>query len=177
MARKVMAALALTAALGMGAASAQNLIWQTKELGLSGLVDPDTADGTRVELDLRWGYFIYDGVVIGATASFADSDSLSSAGGGVYTEFNFETGGPAMPFVGLGLGVNYTKFDIPGLRGNRTVGVATPEAGVKVFLNENAAVSLSVLTQFATGEIYLRDNAKTSQFDWSIRLGLRFFYF
>ena len=66
------ALLALLAAAP--AASAKALVTQgSSELGVSGLVDIESALGTDVQLDLRYAYFFVDRFSLGVAGGFGDN--------------------------------------------------------------------------------------------------------
>lgn len=172
------ALLALLAAAP--SASAKALVTQgSSELGVSGLVDIESALGTDIQLDLRYAYFFFDRFSFGAAGGFGDNDAVTRFNLGLVSEYNFALpddyrpliGTDFVPFVGIGVGFLYADL----YSGDETAVVFSGETGVKFFLSDATAVTLSLLGQFATEDVFA-DDSKATDTDLSLRLGMRFHF-
>ena len=172
------AILALLAAAP--SASAKALVTQgSSELGISGLLDIESALGTDIQLDLRYAYFFIDRFSVGAVGGFGDNDAVTRFNLGLVSEYNFAlpdsyrplVGTDFVPFVGLGIGFLYADL----YSGDETAVVFSGETGVKFFLSDSTAVTLSLLGQFATEDVFA-DDTKATDVDLSLRLGMRFHF-
>lgn len=149
----------------------------TQELGLSGWLDFETIDGTEVNFDASYGYFIMDGIQVGARASVYDSDSVSEYGLAAFAEYNLDLGSQLVPFVGVSVGWGKAEVDFGGDLGkvDDDAVVASAQVGAKYFFVENIAVSLAYQFDWASEDLYYNDN-KAEDTDHSIQLGMRFYF-
>lgn len=144
----------------------------TKELVLDGVFDPDTAAGTEMELNVKYGVFVADRVELGGVAGLADNDLATSWRLGIFGEINMETATQLVPYVGGGLSYRYVDFD----RGGSTDALElTGEAGVKYFIADNVAISGAGVFSWATDDIYPDDN-RLEDTDLKLVLAMRFFF-
>lgn len=147
----------------------------TRELGLAGSLDIASADGTAIDLSASYGYFIADGLEIGVSGFWADSDSVTSIGLGAFAEYHFATDSNLVPYVGVGAGWGKTEIDIGDFSADDDALVIAGEAGVKYFFVENIAISLAYVFEWATEDIFFDDD-KAEDTDHSIQLGMRFYF-
>lgn len=175
------AAAALLALLAAApSASAKALVTQgSSELGVSGFVDIESALGTDVQFDLRYAYFFFDRFSFGVIGGFGDNDAVTRFDLSLVSEYNFALSDSYRPLVGtdfvpfLGVGVGFLYADL--YPGDETAVLFSGEAGAKFFLSDSAAVTLSLLGQFATEDVFA-DDAKATDVDLSLRLGMRFYF-
>ena len=151
----------------------------SSELGVSGFVDVESALGTDVQFDLRYAYFFFDRFSLGVAGGFGDNDAVTRFNLGLVSEYNFAlpdsyrplVGTDFVPFVGLGVGFLYADLN----PGDETAVVFSGETGLKFFLSDSTAITLSLLGQFATEDVFA-DDAKATDVDVSLRLGMRFHF-
>ncbi len=152
------------------AVAAQPLMVQgVREVGLSGFLD-DNGEHLGLMLDGRFGYFLVDGIeagVYGGVALRGSGNRDTSLG--LFSEYNFDIGGPMVPHVGLGLGMGWSDI------GTKHDSYVELEAwgGVKYFFIDYAAFGLDLALQYATEDVY---NGYDDPIDWAIRLSTRWFF-
>lgn len=158
--------------LGAVNASAFMLQQGTKEVGVDGTFDVDSPDGSLLSADVRMGRFIQYGWLLGGELSLRNSDSVTLIGGTGFSEWNFPMDSALVPFLGARLGL--ATADVDGV-GSETALIVGGEAGGKLFLAENVAVSLQLNLDLATSDIFPEDDG-VGNFDARITLGLRYFF-
>ena len=181
---KKLLSLVASAFLGLVAvapsASAKALVTQgSSEIGVSGFLDIESALGTDIQLDLRYAYFFIDRFSVGVLGGFGDNDAVTRFNLSLVSEYNFALpdsyrpliGTDFVPFVGVGVGFLYADL----YPGDETAVVFSGEAGAKFFLSDSAAVTLSLLGQFATEDVFA-DDQKATDVDLSLCLGMRFYF-
>ena len=130
-----------------GVARSEMIYEGTYELGLSGLVDFDTADDALVRVDLTWGEFVRDYWEIGVVGGVNLSKSITQFRGGVFTEYNFEIDSTVLPFVGVSLNLlaaDVDLEDVGGPDGEETALGFGAEVGLKGFLSDYVALTGSI---------------------------------
>lgn len=109
-----------------------------QEFGLSGKLNWE--DETEYALDLSYGRFVTDGLLLGVKGGVFGENSDASFNFGIFGEYNFNTGTKWVPFIGLGAEwarVDDGAFDADAIR-------LRGEFGVKYFLRENMAISIGM---------------------------------
>ena len=161
--------------MGAGVANAEMIYQGTRELGLSGFLDFDTADDATIRADVTVGQFVYDYWQIGAGAGLGISDSLREFRGELFTEYNFEINAAVLPYIGTSIGFVAADVEFEELDGKDSAFTVGGEIGLKGFLSEEVALAGGVEFLWATDDVFL---AKDSVEDTDVRLslGLRFFY-
>lgn len=186
--KKYMAIMAvlMMAATGFGAA----LLQDTSELGVSGLLDFDTTDGTLMDFSLFYGYYVADYVEVGPIVSFRNDESRTEWSVGVQSEYDLDLGTEFVPFFGLG--VEYADVDdddVPGpavaqgVEGenlpdnsiSQSALIIAGRVGAKYFITESVALSAQFEYDWASDDIYADENGAENT-NAKIELGLRFFF-
>jgi len=168
--KRVVVLTAVFLVVASGAAAAQPLMVQgVRELGVSGLLD-DNGDHLGLMLDGRFGYFVVDGIEAGVYGGVA----LRGSGNrdvtiGLFSEYNFDMGGPMVPHVGLGVGTGWSDI---GTKHDNYVEIEA-WGGMKYFFIDYAAFGFDLALQYATEDIY---NGYDDPIDWAIRLSTRWFF-
>ena len=142
-----------------------NVSCGVQEFGLSGNLNWDTS--TKYALDLSYGRFVAQGLMIGVKGGVIGENSDASFDLGIFTEYNFETGTKWVPFVGLGADwarVNDGHFDADAIR-------LSGEFGVKYFLRSNMAISASM-----SGSWISNTTPDGDDFGKQVNFGLRFYF-
>lgn len=132
-------------------AQAASLAAGTQEVRASGVLDPTTAGGDEIHLQLGYGYFFQDNVQAGGRLDLRDNEDLMTLGLMGYAEMNFDVGSVLMPFVEGALGVH--RID-PEQGDTETALVLEGRAGAKLFLSEHVAVAMAGVFAYATEDIY-----------------------
>lgn len=181
MKKSLITALAIAISLPFFAspAGARALVTEgSNEIGASGYVDFESEVGLQSALDLRYAYFFIDKLSVGGVGGFSDNDFYTHIRLGLVCEYNFPLsddyrpliGTDFVPFVGLGVGLQYADSDDDVM-----AAVLFPEVGVKFFLSDDFALTASFLAQFASDDVFM-DDSKTTSSDLSLRLGMRFYF-
>lgn len=175
--------MAVLAAVVIGATAtgvrAEALITEgSSELGVGGELDFVSAAGTVAALDVRYGYFFWDGISIGGVAGFYNDDDVTRFEIGAVGEYNFIMGDNYRPLVGtdfvpfVGVSARYAYADLDK---NKSAVVFGAEGGTKFFLTDSAALTLSLAGDLATEKVF-PDDDEMQNWDVSIRLGMRFYF-
>jgi len=172
--------LALICSVAVPSAMGSALVSKgSRELALSGTLDFATEAGTAFDLKAKYAYFFWNRTSLGLRTQMADNDAVSGFGIGVTVEYNFTLpakyrpiiGTDLVPYVGATLDYRQAKlFDE-----EENAGVLGGEAGVKFFLTDSTAITLSFVGELASEEIYADDLEATDQ-DLAMQLGMRFYF-
>jgi hypothetical protein len=150
----------------------------TNEIGISGILDVDTIDGTLIEVDGTWGRFIRDYWEAGIIVGVASSDSLQRFRGGVFTDYIFDLGGAILPFIGFSLNlfaadVDFERFNGPS--GSETAYGTGFSMGMMGFLSREVALSFGLELNWASQNVFLTEDSVEDS-DIRFKLGLRYFF-
>lgn len=162
------------------AAHGQMLAEGTQELGVDGLVDFSTANGTLIRADLSYGYFIYDYTELIGSLGFQDSDDYTLWSLGFGSQYNFDLASVLVPYCGAGL--KLASYETSSMSRGSTVeddGIAFVfglEGGIKYFITDNMALSGALVFEIATEDLYSEDDGFENT-DARLDLGLRYFFF
>ena len=172
--RKLITVLAIMAMAG--GAYAANIDQGTKELGLSGGVDFDSAVDTRIDFALSYGYFVRDAVELIGEVEVSDDDISTrySFGGGA--EYNWDLGSEWVPYAGASVLFSGTDKDVGG-SDNAAVGKVS--LGAKYFLRDSVAPYVAVDYKIASEDIYPELDGqvvKYSDDEVVISWGIRFYW-
>jgi hypothetical protein len=167
-------ALAIVSVLALAAASyGATLAQGTKEIAVSGSLDPDTAVGTDLKLAAQYGQFIMDNVEVGVVGDIIDNDFGTSWGLGAQGEYNFDLGNEMVPYVGLA--ALWQQVEPKDTDSNDTA-VLKGSVGVKYFIAENIAIFAAANLRWAADEIFVNDeDGDLEDSDYNFDLGMRFY--
>lgn len=150
----------------------------SSELGVSGLLDFVSVNGTAVELNMRYAYFFWDAISLGGVFGLYNDDDLTRYEFGGVGEYNFRLSDDFRPLVGtdfvpfVGASVRYAYAD---MNKNKSALLFGAEGGAKLFLTDSAALTLSLAGDLATEKVF-PDDDEMQNWDVSIRLGMRFYF-
>lgn len=189
-------------ALLAGGAGAANLVQGTQELSLGGMVDFDTLNKTYFNISAGYGYFFLDGFEAGARGEYAADDAHRLWTFKFFGEYNFDLTAFGMmpelvPYVGLSFGVGGASYDftmteymavidettqqtsyeaVSSNFDDRDTGVIFGgEAGAKLFVTDDFAVTAAFLVDMSSGDIYMSDDG-LKKVDARLQLGLRYYF-
>lgn len=172
----ILAITAVAALFGAAAAVAEPLLGKgTRELSVHVDLDFEGPVGDTIAADAGFGWFVRDGLLLRATASYAiledvaaeDSDYRTSELG-VAAEFHFLRERRFVPYFGLGAGWRSTEFADVTRRG-LTYG---PRAGLKLFVADNVALDFEVVYRAGGDDVFVNDFVVENT-DLSTAIGLR----
>ena len=146
----------------------------TSEFSISGTLDFDTANGTLTALNLFYGYFFIDYLEIGMAGSYLNDDAVQRWALGPKAEYNFDIGYSAVPYIGGSLKFASTEFKHADK--DETAGVVGVEGGVKFFISEYAAISVALVGELASEDIYPDEDDGMADTDSRLDVGLRIFF-
>lgn len=161
--------------LTAGTASAVNLLKGSRELGVGGLIDFDTVDGTLISLDVSYGYFWADFVESGLRVGGSNSDSVTIWRLGGFTEYNFFSGSTVVPYLGASIDILGSKVELAEQDLSETAVGVGGDLGVKIFITESIAISTQLGLDAATADVYPTEDGGESV-NWDLSLGMRFFF-
>jgi hypothetical protein len=161
------------AASMVSAAHALFIAEGTSELGLSGLVDFETASGTLVQGSVFYGYFVQDALQVGGMVEVWHDDDITAWTLGPRVEQNFDIGIELVPFLAASL--RFAAIDGLPESDSKNALILGGEAGAKFFLNEYFAISAALKLDLATDDIYPSEK-DYDQHDIRIEFGVRTFF-
>ncbi|HPC18881.1 MAG: hypothetical protein KBC66_10090 [Kiritimatiellae bacterium] len=168
---------ALAAPAAMGAALVTK---GANEIAVAGKLDFQSGMGADFKLDLRYAYFFIDRWSLGLRGTVADNDFENYFSAGVFSEYNFWLPEGFKPLVGtdlvpyVGLLLDYRHAEIHNL-GTEDAGILGGEAGLKFFLTDTTAVTLALVGEVASEDVYVDDDEATNR-DLYLMLGMRFYF-
>jgi len=163
------------AMMSTSASFATMLAYNTEEYRLGGGIDFDSTAGTEFDIELGYGYFVKDYVELGGFAGYLDNDFVSSGYVGGFGEYNFETETQLIPFAGTQLRLIYASIDVLGVAEDTTALAVGLYAGLKYFIYDNLAVSIRLLGEVASDDVYAEDDG-VNDTDLGIDFGLRMYF-
>lgn len=175
-------ALALAMGLSVPAARGEALLTKsTSELAIGGNLDFQSGEGTEFLLDLRYAYFVIDRLSLGTRVTVSDTEYDNYYSLGLVGEYNFQLPASLKPLFGadlvpyLGAMMDYRHASYEGISKDESAGVFGGEAGLKFFLTDTAAVSLGLVGEVATEDIFVDGNELTN-LNLALQLGMRFYF-
>jgi hypothetical protein len=173
--RKIITFAAVTALAG--SVFAANIDQDTKEIGIVGGVDFDTAFGTEIDLTLKGGYFWIDYLEFGGLIGLFDNDAVKAYELGAFAEYNFVLETPVIPYIGAALSYGSTEVQIgdtaPKL--DESAAIGSFNVGIKYFITDDVALDTDFIFRIASSDVFPEDNEVTDT-DIQWRIGLRFFW-
>ena len=154
-----------------GAAHGQIFFAGTQEVGLGGMVDFDSTDGTRAEVNAAYGIYVLDYFQVGAECMLKRSGNEKIYGLGITAEYDFDLGMVLFPYVGGH--VQVVSYDTNDENGG--AGVIGVKGGAMVFVAESVALYAELCGDWATSSIYAEDEG-TTDVDARLEFGLRYFF-
>jgi outer membrane protein W len=179
---KTMKWLALFLAIGLAVPAAMGSALVTKgsnELAVDGKLDFATEAGADFVLKAKYAYFFWDRVAMGARMTMHNNEAMNHFGIGATIEYNFVLARTYKPLFGtdlvpyLGAGVDYRHAKLFDVKESAVVFIG--ETGLKFFLTDSTAVTLSLVGELATEDIYADDLEATDK-DLSLQIGMRFYF-
>jgi hypothetical protein len=179
---KIMKWLAALLVCGMTVPAAMGAALVTKgssELGISGKLDFATEVGTDLGLQVKYAYFFWDRISLGLRTTMGNNDAMNFLGIGVTGEYNFALPESYEPIFGsdlvpyLGLAVDYRHANL--FDEQETAVMAGAEVGVKFFLTDSTAVTLSMAGEIASEDIYANELEPTNT-DLNLQVGMRLYF-
>ncbi|NLB65813.1 MAG: porin family protein [Lentisphaerae bacterium] len=170
-------AIIAMAPAAMGAA----LITQgSNELGLSGFLDFQSGLGTDVNIEVRYAYFVIDRASLGGKFCLRNNEFFRYFTIGVSGEYNFKLPNEYRPLFGtdlvpfVGAAVDYRYSNVKYMDDESAV-VFGAEGGVKFFLTDTTAITVSLRGEIATEDVFVDDDEITNR-DLQLLLGMRFYF-
>ncbi len=170
---RILTCLLLTGILAAGTSQGEPLSYGTQEIGISGLVDLDTAHDTRVELEATYGFMFLYGIEGGVRLLVERDDLLESYGLGGFAEYHMNIDTDLYPFVGGSLDLVDANSDFAD-EGDTAL-VLGLRTGIKYFITEQVALTGMAELRQATGDVFFDEN-DINDVDFRMLLGLRFYY-
>ena len=179
---KKMAGLVLAVVSCLVAPAAMGSALVTKgsnELALGGKMDFATFQGVETTLNAKYAYFFWDRVALGLRGTLYNNDAVNYFGVGVGGEYNFVLPSNIRPAFGTDL-VPYVGGSVDFRRAKlfdetEDAVVFGGEAGVKFFLTDSTALTLSLVGELATEDIYDDDLEATNK-NLDLQIGMRFYF-
>ncbi len=176
-------ALGLTiAAAGIASASdvVPNLNAGTKSLDISGSYDASTALDYSVSLDGGFGYFFIDNLEVIGVAGWQGTSLADTFELGAEVQYNIPTGTPWVPFVGMGVLWAGTEIDDDFYEDeddfDKDAWLGRFMGGVKYFFRDDIALNLNMKYDVASKDVYGNDDGGRDGYNWSMGLGINFYF-
>lgn len=173
--KSIMVAVATVTLIGLSTveyASAQvtpMLTEGTRSLNVSGSLDDD-GDDMNLVAAASAGYFFMNDIQVGVNLGtiFIGSD-YKVFSGGVFGEYNFDIGGPLVPYVGASVALGW--WDTPVT--DDSVFIVSGYGGARYFFVDHAAIGAKLEIDAATEDIY---NNGDDSVDWALMVETSWFF-
>ena len=175
-------AVAVAVASGVAIPSAMGSALVTKgssEIAVAGMLDFATFQGFETDLNAKYAYFFWDRIALGARGMVYDNDAVTHLGMGLTGEYNFNLPESVRPLFGtdlvpfLGLTVDYRHADL--FDETESAIIFGAETGVKFFLTDSTAISLSLVGELATEDVY-EDDLEATDKNLDLEIGMHFYF-
>jgi len=151
-----------------------NLDKGTKVLEGSGSIDGDTPQGTDVQLELGYGYFIEDGIEVAAIGGFTDNDNFTTYNVGARIEYNLVLDSEVVPYVGAG--VLWVGAEADETDESNDTAVGRFSAGLKWFIRNDVALTFSANYEIAADDIYIDEDGNLEDDNFVGLFGIRYYF-
>ena len=180
--KKLVIALAICFALTSvtWAQSVPALDQGTKELKLYGSYDGNHPLDYSLILAGGFGYFVMDNLELSGILGWQSNDLADALELGLVADYHFNLGSPWVPF--LELGVLYAAVEIDddvynvSSEPDEDAWLARFGAGVKYFVTDNVAISLTGIYDYASADIYATQGGSLKDYNWKALLGISFYF-
>lgn len=172
--------VALVCGMAVPAAMGEALVTKgTSEIALAGMIDFATFQGVETDVNVKYAYFFWDRFSLGARGMLYNNDAVNHYGVGLTGEYNFSLpktvrplfGTDLVPFLGVFVDFRHAKlFDQ-----TESAMVFGGEGGMKFFLTDSTAITLSLVGELATEDIYDDDLEATNK-NLALQVGMRFYF-
>ena len=184
MAFKVWQKTAVCCAAGLtlaSAASAQNLLKGTKEIGLRGGVDFDSSAGTEVNLGFGYGYYIFDQVELGGFLQVLDNDIERQWEVSGFLQYDIDLERLWVPYiqgrVGWARGEVSVEDEFLGeMSEENDAVIGTLRPGIRYHFNDYVALDLSADFQAASEDIFSEDEGDVANTQITLNWGIRAYW-
>lgn len=164
--------LAAIATMTVPPASAAMLGQGTQELRISQTYVQRTPAGDDLSARLGYGYFVLDYLVVGAEGSFLDNDGVTTYTVGLFTEYNFDTDTPWVPYVGGAMSA--VILDADG-NGSASAIELRMDGGIKYYLKDDVALYGELNAAVATDDVFV-DGDTLENNNFGIEIGFRIYF-
>lgn len=152
----------------------------TKTFGLHGSLDTDTPQDFAWTLDFGLGYFVIDGLELGAAVASSGNDLWNRYDVGLYGQYNINTGSQWVPFLFLGayysgVEVDDEVFNVASETDFDTA-VGKLGGGLSWFLTENIALDCRILYAWANDPLWVNQDGETQDSNVEGLLGFRYYW-
>lgn len=172
---KLLSIICSSLLLAVSSTQATAVAQGAEEIRVNGGIELNTEVGTKVTLELGYGVFVADYFEAGVIGGYRDDDIVTDFFGGLFAEYNFETGTELVPFAGGQLSLHHADIDLIVVEDAVTAVVFGIYAGAKYFLTESVAVSGRLLLEAATDDVFIDEGEPTDN-NLTVDLGLNFFF-
>ena len=169
-----------TFAMASGSAVVPNLDKGTNSLRLNGSYDANHPLDYQLTLEVGYGYFFWDNIELAVLGGWQSNTLIDTIELGVVGEYNFKTNTPWVPF--LLVGVLYAGAEVDDDVYNDSddmdadTWIGRFGGGIKYFFREDIAVDLAVNYDVAADDIYWDDDGNADGYNWTMQLGLRYYF-
>ncbi len=157
-----------------------NLNKGTKSLDINGFYDANSALDYQFNLGAGFGYFFIDNFQVAAVTGWQSNSLSDTFELGAVAEYNIPTSTPWVPFVMLGALWTGTEIDDDFYNGSDEIDsdafLGRLGGGVKYFFRDDIALSLGLNYDIASEDIYADDDGNLDDYNWTLLMGLRFYF-
>jgi hypothetical protein len=131
--------------------------------------------GDDVQFQLAYGRFIADGIELALVGALRDDDEYMSTELGIRGEYNFVGNSRFVPY--LDAGIYWANVEVDANNIDTDAGIFAAGAGIKYFISDNFALTLSGTYLLASDDIFVDSEDFEMQGDeFRITFGVRFYF-